>query len=297
MKVTRRGFAPRIPPRSPRSPRGIEARALPRLLGERRGRTPWLLLGSLVVLMLAATVSWTRWRSAAGAAPAVRPLADLGRKAQPRPEATEATQAVREESATKTAEEFLAEYWGDAWPQVREALIAKGKDLDQPFSPQPWEEVEDALRDELTRLSEDEVAGYEGAYVAWPQEPTVEWVEQTYHPQAPVDAFDLAEIERIAEPFVEEARRQFGEFVSSLEAALRTEWDQGRYLRAPMTTTGAPRRDDRPAFFGTAGGAGGWAAGIALMKEDYPEIHGLTQSMLDLRRRRDQAIRRYLARR
>ena len=192
-----------------------------------------------------------------------------------------------------TAESVLQSYWGDEWPNVRDRLLAAGKDLDQPMRLSPWEEVEPKLEEHL-RVTEPMEQSLRSMYLDWPGVLTSEWARQHLGARTDLDQTELDQLESIARDFNAEMDAWITEYVHDLDQILRHVRLAGRYEKTPFSTQALANLRSDPAFFSTSFGAGGWTVKVRLYNSDYPEMLETQKRILSRRGEREAALRKWV---
>jgi hypothetical protein len=203
-----------------------------------------------------------------------------------------------------TCAAYLASYWGDEWEALR-AEIAADEDLAWALTreltpeqvPKPWEEVKDLVRADFA-ASEADKAGFAASIHDIPRNGYAASDVARIGGSIPVETVteaDVAAVADIAGPFDLEiqslAREYADEVASAIERAFRT--DEVR--RGPLVMPGTMPSFDRIPIAGKGITSHGWYVGLLVYAEDHPELAALRQAAGDLIRRRNAAIREYLA--
>jgi len=191
-----------------------------------------------------------------------------------------------------TARSFLAEYYGDAWAEKEALMEAAGARLDVPFVFHPWEEAA-AMIAEGYEMSAEERGALVEQKLAWPAELTLDWVRQEFDTGRP---YPLAEedLPLLRDLVADQNLALLGKaelWVESIQVSLLERFQRGQYFRMPYTNQGL---DDRRGFYAKGVAGLGWATGIALTREDYPEIVALEGEIMDLRDQRRERVVRFL---
>jgi len=251
----------------------------------------WLLLGALPLVL----VALVRRGSERGRVP-VMPAS-----AQPLPTAPSGSELgygrrepepVAPAPLEGSARAFLAEYHGAAWPEVEARLVAAGVALDVPYYAHPWEEAEPEIRAGF-RLGPDERAGVLEQKFAWPAELTQEWVRAQFDTGRPypLGEEDLPVLADLVADLNLELLGKAELYCDLVDATLQARFERGEYVRQPYSSQGAPAPQG---FYATAVGALGWAATMALSREEHPELAQLLDEMRALRQARSERVVRYL---
>lgn len=196
----------------------------------------------------------------------------------------------------RTVAEVLEEYWGEQWPEIRQRLEAAGKRLDQTFRLAPWEKVEERIHEGLQLPEGMYDSLTTDTYMQWPKELNADWLRSKFSFQGELSIQELTEIERIAEPYNADLAQWSKQYAQDLAEIIRHEIALGRFRRAPYTTASLPQRSG-PSFYSHGMAADGWAAGMTLSYEDFPELGKLSDQLVGRRRERDGAILTWMAER
>ena len=195
--------------------------------------------------------------------------------------------------AVRTAADFLAGYYGDQWPEIRERIEAAGQvSLDTPYSFTPWEDVELEFLARLD-MTEESRASLVRNKLQWPSELDATWLRQEY--SLSPERFELTELD------VEEIRARVAAknqeitqraelFAQKLDFYVHEKWYEGAYVRAPFTTSGLVGSG----FHSQSHAGFGWAATITLTYEEYPDMQDLDREMSLLVDQREGAVADYL---
>lgn len=255
-----------------------------RLLVSGRG----LALLCLLVLLGAGTVLLTR-----GARGADAPRA---RVAQGEPEAGFALLSAREPLALSSAPElgtaraYLADYHGARWPALEAAMERARLPLDQPFTPQPWEEVELAVREQM-RLDDSMRRRLENK--DWVSPLTNEWLQGEYALASDVvlDGTELSSLESELAICMQALERADRSYADQLDFHLQSAFERGDFVRAPFSTLGL---DEEQGFFCKGIASGTWAASVVLRDEECPDLVDLREEIRVLEDERDRRVQTFL---
>lgn len=192
-----------------------------------------------------------------------------------------------------SARAFLEGYHGARWPAVEAAMERAGLDLDQPFTAQPWEEVEPAMR-EQARLDDSMRKRLENK--DWVAPLTNAWLQKEYALPAEVvlDGAELAELEAELADVMLELERCDRSYADQLDFHLRSAFERGEFARAPFSTCGV---DSEQGFFSKAIVSGTWAATLVLRDEECPDLVELRATIREFERERDRRVQAFLERR
>jgi hypothetical protein len=195
-------------------------------------------------------------------------------------------------SGAVPARAFLADYYGAAWQEKEARLLAAGVDLDVPYLFHPWEEAEPVIR-ESYRLSDEERTGITERRFGWPTELSLDWVRQTFATgrQYPLSEEDLPVLQDLVADLNLELLGKLELWTASIDVLLQERFRRGEFVRMPYTNQGL---DDSQGFYAKGVGGLGWATGITLRREDYPDMVLLEQEIDGLRRQRYERVVRFL---
>lgn len=252
----------------------------------------WLLLGAVPILFVALVRRGPERGTAAQAEPVVAAASaepagsELGyaRRLEPAP--------VAPGPGATSARSFLAQYHGDAWPEVEARLVAAGVPLDVPYFAHPWEEAEPEIRAGY-RLASHERAGILDQKFGWPAELSVEWVRGEFDTGRPypLGEEDLPVLNDLVADLNLELLGKAELYCDLLDAALQERFQRGQYVRQPYSSQGLPAEQG---FHATGVAALGWATTMALSREEHPELATLLDEMRALRQARSDRIVRHL---
>ena len=191
-----------------------------------------------------------------------------------------------------TAREYLADYYGGRWTEIEAKMVAAGLNLDQPYWPRRWEDVEGEFEDRIG-LNGEQRLGLMRQQIRWPETLTPEYLNQTFPLPAPL-ALDETDVSAI-EVLVAEKNGEIGhlaEYYSGLiDHFVHETWRTGDYVRAPFATAGL---SDERGFHSQSHAGGGWAVSITLSREKYPEAAEIEQRMTGLCLERNQLVANYV---
>jgi hypothetical protein len=201
--------------------------------------------------------------------------------------AAEATSPPQE----PTAEEVLEDYWGARWPEVREALIAEGRDLSAPLVLTPWEEHSQAVYEQIFHFSEEDLAQWKDRLLRWPAELTSQWLSENELLAANTELtpVELLELSDLAAGQNAEIEWKIDDYLTLLAVEHQRRWETQEFQRAPCSTAGLPEQGN--AFFGSAVASGPWTARIALTATENPDLYARNNEIFALVRQRNNAIR------
>jgi len=191
-----------------------------------------------------------------------------------------------------SARAFLAQYHGANWPQVEARLEGAGVALDVPFKLHPWEQAEAEIAAGY-RVGPEERGQILEQKLAWPAELTLDWVRAEFATGRPypLDEQDLPVLSDLVADLNLELLGKAELYCDLLDATLRERFRSGQYQREPYTNAGL---DTPGGFYATSVGALGWATGMVLTREDYPELAVLSDDMRALRHARRERVVRHL---
>lgn len=219
------------------------------------------------------------------------PAAALG---TPRTEAQPEPARSLEAGEFPSARAFLAEYYGELWPEVEQKIRERGEaDLDMPYRFTPWEEV--ALDFETSLIQGPEAEeGLVQSKVRWPGDLTLEFLRDEYRVSGrylELTEADLEELQALVEPRNRELTQLARAFAQRLDTYVHEKWYAGDYVRAPFTTSGLAGPQG---FHSQSHGGHGWAVTITLSYEAYPDMAELDQAMHRMHDERAVAVLDYL---
>lgn len=191
-----------------------------------------------------------------------------------------------------TARSFLAEHYGSEWDTIQARMEAAGVDLDVPYVHHPWEEAEPLIREQY-RLGEEERAALIEQQLRWPSELTVDEVRRQFatgraYPLAPED---LPLIRDLVADLNLELLARAELWSASIDVCMQDRFQRGLFVRMPFTNKGL---DDSRGFYAKGVGGLGWATGLVLTREEYPDLAALEREMIELRRQRYERVVRFL---
>lgn len=194
-----------------------------------------------------------------------------------------------------SARSVLEAYWGGKWPEIEKALLADGADLDRHFVLTPWDEVEEALREEMVELPEDAKEDFVETKVRWPAENVFQWLGEEYRRPETFTESHMYELESLVDPINEELSGLAWYYLEQTSAAMRLLWSQGRIVRAPFSTTGAPSPYPKDnAFLSRSMASGsGWSLTVSLDRDEFADVLAIQKEMRTLRKKRDAVIRQF----
>ena len=191
------------------------------------------------------------------------------------------------DSAPPTLQDVLSEFWGEDWPEVR-AQIAEGHDLDNLFVGKPWEEAADELLREVF-IDDAQLTGIRNSLVGWPETLNEEWIQKRYH----VDELSEEKLEAIqkigaeAHPRLDELSE---DYLEQLDSALLSNWESGRFVRAPVTLQGSVSPYESVLVYSKNLLGNGWAVNIGVEKGAFPRLDETERELRRLRQQRDLEI-------
>jgi hypothetical protein len=257
---------------------------------------PAALLAGVVVALWSAegrASNATRGRVASGTdLEAVKVAGTLALR-RPEPPAPAPVPAPAVAAHAQTAGEFLADWHGDRWPAVAQALSASGFDLDQPYTQRPWEQVAPAFEQRIG-LSPAKRAALVRAHGRWPERLDVDFVRASFpagRGARPVDAADIVAIADLVAPANADIAARAELYGDLLDLHVHERWRTGRYERAPVTTAGL---GEQRGFHSESHGGDGWAVTITLKREECPDLMEIEQQIALLCRERDELVMQYL---
>lgn len=214
---------------------------------------------------------------------------------EPEPLAPSRVAAVE---ATATVEDALKSYWGPEWPEVQEVAVQLGIELDQPFPLRPWTEVGDEIQRQFCEFGDLEREGVLDDYVRWPEEPTLEWLDEQYRVPSRFTESDLYEVTAAVAELNDELSVRSHQYAEDMGHALERAWSSGTVTRVPYSTALVPggRKSERRGFYAKAAVFGGWALGVTLTREQFPGLDEQADRLSELQSRRDRTVRAVLAR-
>lgn len=196
-------------------------------------------------------------------------------------------------SGARTAAEFLAGYYGERWPEVRERIEAAGQvSLDTPYSFTPWEDVELEFLARLD-MTEESRASLVRNKLQWPAELSAAFLRQEYSlspERFELTEQDVEEIRTRVEAMNQEITQRAELFAQKLDFYVHAKWYDGAYIRAPFTTSGLVGSG----FHSQSHAGYGWAATITLTYEEYPDMQDLDREMSALVDQREGIVADYL---
>lgn len=210
-----------------------------------------------------------------------------------------ARQPAREETAleplpldTVTARSFLAEYYGERWSDVEARMLAAEVNLDVPFVFHPWEEAKDMIG-EGYHLGGDERAAIIDQQYQWPAELSLTWVRAEFATGRPYPLAeeDLPLLADLVGDLNLEILGKAELWTDSIDVALQERFLSGRFVRMPYTNKGL---DSSRGFYAKGVGGLGWATGVALTREEYPDLAQLENEITALRQQRYERVVRFL---
>lgn len=192
------------------------------------------------------------------------------------------------------ARSVLEQYWGDEWSEIEEALLAEGADLDRPFDLAPWERVEEELREKVVEFSEETKESWVDTHVKWPSENVFEWLGEEFRRPEGFTESDMYELASVVDPINEELTGLAWHYVDEVSAAMKVLWSQGRFVRAPLSTAGAPSPySDNSFLTRTMASETGWSITVSLDRDEFSDVLAIQHDMRALRKKRERAIRRF----
>lgn len=194
----------------------------------------------------------------------------------------------RADSPRKSAREVLADYRGSEWPEHEAAILEKGMDLDQPFEIVPWESAALVLEQHVP-LSESAVEGQIVSMLEWPEEPSIDELENSISVRVPGEKLDG--VVHLAEPYNDRIREVAGHWARLLEIHVNDRWLRGDFQKAPFSTFGMPQEQG---FYSKVIAGSGWAAVITLTEEECPDMMEVRDEIEQIRQERFAAIVRYV---
>ena len=203
-----------------------------------------------------------------------------------------APEAAPLDQPAASARAFLAEYYGERWPEIQARMEAKGAKLDVPYTPHSWEEVEPEFRQQAV-LEEAARARLLKDRAYWTDELSNERLRGAFQESGSfeLDESQLAELEQVIAPDMFEYETTGQAYCDQLDLHIRAAWEQGRYLRAPFTTVGL---SDKFGFYSAAMGGNGWSVVLTLEQDDYPDLLALQEEMQASVQRRDRLVHQFL---
>lgn len=196
-----------------------------------------------------------------------------------------------------SAEELLASYWKDLWPDVRAELVAAGLDLETyPFEElKTWNEVRLGLADELLRTVSDRRANAAAEKAAWSTPTSAaevlgrEWSEAAnLRPLASLEWDEVCGYSHRIEALEENLN-------AGLDVMLLDAMDDPRL--STVHPIGFPRESlgqggIRPDQYIVAKAIAidGWAYELMIRRDQYPELSSWLDELNELRSRRRAAL-------
>lgn len=193
---------------------------------------------------------------------------------------------------SQTAREFLASYHGARWPEIEAKIEAAGGGLDVPYRFTPWDQVEADFEAQM-RPSDGFRERRVSSWLDWAEPLTAEFLAERFPvPGAePFHSGDLSAIDALVTE-TNQRIRQRAEFLADLvEQEVRRKWLTGDFVKAPFTTKGL---NTAQGFYTRSTGGHGWAVGLTLTYEEYPEYATIQDEMHVLRDEREAKVAEYL---
>jgi hypothetical protein len=193
----------------------------------------------------------------------------------------------------QSAREFLADWYGDQWPEIERKMLTSRHtrlDLDIPYFFHPWEEAAAVIEPAITV---PDLEGHAWNKARWPQETTLEFIQSEFKLDKPyaIDESDLTIIDGLIAAKQSEILGLSIDYFQQVDAILKQRFRTGDVLKAPFTTAGL---SDAQGFYSTSSAALGWAVTITLQRDDYPELKAQNELVSRLCEERDVIVTRYL---
>lgn len=202
--------------------------------------------------------------------------------------------AVPPKESTPSRREFLSEYWGARWPEIEKAILSSRMNLDDPLEIVSWEEAAPELAESIL-MDEAERKAAVAHLVGWWNENWEDsyesWLRNNIRVPGGLAPDEVPALEDACRPF-NDRLAELGElYADQINAHLRERWVAGRFIKAPLTTTGVTNEQG---FYATAAGGGGWACSIVLKIEDCPDVAETARRADEIKSQRAQAGAAYL---
>jgi len=253
--------------------------------------------GGLLGVMLAALVVWFVRSAQRG------PRLDAPRRLQQDPGEVVATSALSTPEFVEEApslahdpEAWLADYWGDRWPEVRALMEADGTLAHARTGPVPdWKDVSAEIL-ELVSCGEKSRQGLRLNERGWPDVVTEQWLQDAFSTSRSFSDARIQEVESAALEFNAEIDIKVEEYLSWIDIAIEQNWRQDHIARGPLSLSGVQRPYQKRTFYSASVLHRGWAVELALEEGAFPPIDELRKTLKELRRKRNGRLEQVLFR-
>ena len=190
--------------------------------------------------------------------------------------------------------EFLSEYWGDQWNELRTAAIDAGIDPDAPlpFTPPDWNEIRDEALTKM-QLSEPARKNWFNLIDKTPKEFSADWVGSHFNVDGiVVDDFVLASLTDIVARHSSEIDLALETYCDAIDDAIEDIWRRDAFSKGPFFAPSGSKQV--PMVTASSFAYRGWVVSFIVRTDEYPFINELLETAQTEVQERDDEMRAFL---